>query len=381
MNIISFFQVNFGNDDKTNSFLKKGRYTDILENVLHKFTPINRIRTFVMIPTLTEILNLDHSPSKYEERVRMRSNFLKKEREIDPEVVFWDYAEIYNLEKENNKPEGIFKNVLVSTNGDSIILTGSNKFYLQSNIENKINGKYKRIRMGMDGNKYMLHRVIGCTFVPVPKDKDIRTCVTNHINNNHGDNHYLNFEWCTDKENNLHGIEIGARKTGEVYYQQKPLLLEVISDNEFKGRKYVLKGLKDCEECGFQMNGLLQVVDGVKKSYYGHSVKLISLEEANNYEIGMPDDIKSLYLRDKNYFTMDIKPVIGEILEGPYKGFQFSFFGSAEVNDWFQMRNVFKVLQGERLSHKNCKWRYGTISESIPFHNKLTDEIYQTLNR
>ena len=123
MNIISFFQVNFGNDDKTNSFLKKGRYTDILENVLHKFTPINRVRTFVMIPTLTEILNLDHSPSKYEERVRMRSNFLKKEREIDPEVVFWDYAEIYNLEKENNKPEGRFKNVLVSTNGDSIILS------------------------------------------------------------------------------------------------------------------------------------------------------------------------------------------------------------------------------------------------------------------
>lgn len=379
MNIVNFFQVNFGNDEKTNSLLKKGKYTNILENCLHKFTPINRVRTFVMIPTLTEILNLDHSPSKYEERVRMRSNFLKKERELDPEVVFWDYAEVYNLEKENNKPEGIFKNVLVSTNGDSIILTASNKFYLQSNIENKMNGKYKRIRMGMDGNKYMLHRVIGCTFVPVPKDKDIRSCITNHLDNNPGNNQYLNFEWATIKENNIHGIDIGARKTGDEYYQEKPFLLEVISDNKFKGRKYVLKGLKDCGECGFNIPGLLQVVNGIKKSYYGHDVKIISPEETNSYEIGMPDDIKSLFLTDRNYFSTDIKPIIGEVIEGPFKGFQFSFFGATELNRYFQQANVFKVISGERLTHKNCKWRYGTISEAIEIHNKLTNEIYQTL--
>ena len=377
MNIVNYIlsELNIIDNKKLTELVSNGKYDEIIMRTLEKLSPLNRRRVFLAIPTLSEELNIDHSPSKFNYRTKLKYKHITKDEYKN--VVFWDYAEIYNLEKENNKPEGIFKNVLVSTNGDVITIDELNNIYIQHGFNNTGDGKYKRIRINT--HKYMLHRVIGCTFVPIPKDKDIRTCVTNHLNNNHGDNHYLNFEWSTNKENNLHGIEIGARKTGEVYYQQKPLLLEVISDNEFKGRKYVLKGLNDCEKCGFQMDGLLQVVDGFKKSYYGHSVKLISLEEVNEYEIGMPDDIKSLYLRDKNYFTTDIKPVIGEILEGPYKGFQFSFFGSTEVNNWFQMRNVFKVLQGERLSHKNCKWRHGTISESIPIHNKLTNEIYQTL--
>lgn len=337
-------------------------------------------RIFDSIPTLTSMLNLTAEMS-VQERAKRRRAYIDKY----PDELHWDWMEFYpcTLYSDSNAREsGIWENVKVSSKGDIIYYHGANKRVFLNLNEDVIGETYNRVKIS--GTRYAIHRVVGCMYCPIPDellDKDISKLITNHKDLDRTNDGYSNLEWVTNGENVVHGFNKEKRLTGDEYFKQKYILMEVIADNRFKGRKYVINGLEQCTEAGFKWASLRYVVDGSKAHNFGHKASYISAEEAGRYEQGMPDDIKELFDKCRNYFGMDIKPVIGTVLSGPLAGKEFSFFGINETKQYFSQPNVLKVISGERKQHGGCTWRYGSIEEAIPLHNKLSPEELSSLNR
>ena len=59
--------------------------------------------------------------------------------------------------------------------------------------------------------RFMIHRLVACTFIPTSNKK----LVVNHIDGNRKNNHVDNLEWCTQKQNIAHAISIGIGTIGE----------------------------------------------------------------------------------------------------------------------------------------------------------------------
>lgn len=79
----------------------------------------------------------------------------------------------------------------------------------------RIMGKIKMIRA---------HRLVAEAFLVKPVGKD----VINHINSNRSDNRVENLEWCTIKENCIHGVE--SRKEKGIPYQTTKLTADQVED-------------------------------------------------------------------------------------------------------------------------------------------------------
>lgn len=338
-------------------------------------------RIFDTIPVLTDLLNLNEI-SDYNKRVKIRRDYIDKY----PNEVHWDYMEYYPCklyDQDTHREYVLHTHIKVSTNGDVIYYHGANKrVYINLNKDyHKDN--YNRVKLNTI--KYAVHRLVGTLFIPIPetlKDKGIENLITNHIDLVKSNDNYLNLEWTTNGENVKHSFNkdtpIGkrGRKTGESYYSDKYILLEVLATNRFKGRKFVINGLEQCKEAGLEWKSLYYVAKGERTHNYGFGASYIPAEETEKYPLGMPEDIKELFDKDRRYFSMDINPIIGK-----YNDIEFSCFGAQELNKHFVQANVLKVISGERKEHKKCTWRYGTLEEGIALHDNLTPELIEELNR
>lgn len=72
---------------------------------------------------------------------------------------------------------------------------------------------------GKKNKQLRVHRVVAQVFVPNPENKPH----VNHKDCNKLNNHYLNLEWCTSLENNLHAIANGRWNApkGQDHWQNK----------------------------------------------------------------------------------------------------------------------------------------------------------------
>lgn len=346
--------------------------------ILDKLPREVKKQIFDSIPTLTEELLLEEEKS-VSDKVNKRYKAIKE----SPGEVFWDFPDHCQFTGYNNEHSKFvtIPNTKISTNGDIIRYYDSVGRIFLSLANESVPSKYRRLRANR--KHYAIHRLVGCTFIPIPDEllcREVSTLVTNHKNLVVTDNSVENLEWVTLSGNTVHAQEAGAILVGEEYFKTKPILMEVIAENRFKGRKFVLQGFDHCKENGFDYNSLYYVTTGHMAYSFGHSAKYISLEEVNQYHLGMPEDIKTFFTNCRDYFSPAIKPVVGKVLTGPYQGVEFSMFGVGELTRYgFQHANVLKVCKGDRKSHRNCSWKQVSLEEGIRLHGLLTEEVLRTL--
>lgn len=98
--------------------------------------------------------------------------------------------------------------LIIDLENKTILKTHKNeKGYEQLFIKNK--NKTKVIR---------IHRIVAHAFCPKPErhqDKDYSELEVNHIDGIKNNNYYTNLEWCTHKENQIHGVKNGLLRSGE----------------------------------------------------------------------------------------------------------------------------------------------------------------------
>lgn len=89
------------------------------------------------------------------------------------------------------------------------------------NIKGKIlspndNGRgYLSVQLGRKGGRRYIHRLVAEIFIDNHKDLS----EVNHLNNNRGDNHYSNLEWCTRAYNTKYKETMGTQLKGEEIYK------------------------------------------------------------------------------------------------------------------------------------------------------------------
>lgn len=107
------------------------------------------------------------------------------------------------------------------------------KFGKEKILKPGIDGKgYYIISLSLDNIRktYLIHRLVGLTFIPNPEDK----ATINHINGIKTDNNISNLEWNTAKENYQHAVNTGLSNKGEKNGRSKlteEQVLEIRSSN------------------------------------------------------------------------------------------------------------------------------------------------------
>ncbi len=84
-----------------------------------------------------------------------------------------------------------------------------------------------------------VHRLVALAFVERVEGKD----EINHKDGNKLNNHYLNLEWCTHKENMQHASLLGLMATGQHHGKSKPTKSDVLQIRRMIDRNWKLKDI------------------------------------------------------------------------------------------------------------------------------------------
>jgi hypothetical protein len=138
------------------------------------------------------------------------------------------------LDKEIFKPISFNKNYLISNLGRAYVKEHYSTKYISSKYLKltKLTTGYSTITI--DGKKYLVHRLVATEFI---KKESEEKNIVNHIDSDRLNNKVENLEWCTLKENIIHGVS----KDRFSHKLNRHQVLEILNNNELCTKELSIK--------------------------------------------------------------------------------------------------------------------------------------------
>lgn len=139
---------------------------------------------------------------------------------------------------------------------------------------------YKRVVLYTPKRKrFFIHRLVALNFCNGYSEN----LVVNHIDGNKLNNHYMNLEWITRSENDLHAEKIGLRKNH--YIPQKPKYMirtfDLLSNKTIK----IYNNREEfCAENGFAKSSVQNML---VRGYFGKNENKIGIETALKFQVDL----------------------------------------------------------------------------------------------
>lgn len=121
-----------------------------------------------------------------------------------PNYMISNHGEVLQVEQTIKRKAGIVKPCKASQKG-----------YLQVQL---IDGYTRKF--------FYVHKLVAQAFIPNPN----KYPKVNHIDANHHNNHYKNLEWCTQKQNVHHALNMRMHPHGEKFIEKRPVAIQMIKD-------------------------------------------------------------------------------------------------------------------------------------------------------
>ena len=313
-------------------------------------------------------LNFDWDNTTLDERAQMRWDYIQEQKKKDPNYVGYDFPEHFSSThgKSNISLESCDKRKLISTIGQVIFIRYNE---LRTSFGSVGPEKYRTVifRINQRSLVNRLHRVVGCTFIPVPKDLfELKTdLVINHKNDNRLCNFVSNLEWCTSGVNTLKAVETGALKS-------RGLKFTITLPGEHRGKVYYFLNRDMAEEYGFRAVGLTNSLN-LNMEYLFGVWSYVTREFVLSQTLGIPKEMLDV-IRDPKLGRVNATATVGTIVtEGPCKGQRFAIFGSAQIKEIGFERPVISFAIRDKTISQSCTWERMTREEAVNIPIGLTE--------
>lgn len=352
---------------------------EVIPNVLMKDLGIR--------PLFRVINDDDKFESTIVDRVRCRNDalinqahYIREKLKEDPDAEFWDFLSYVSYK---TQVKLFTSTVMVSTKG-RIAYQLNDGVHISTGT---LSGKYLQahIEVGFDGKSYVniyIHRAVACTFLPKPekyKDIDYSKLEANHLDGVKTNPHFLNLEWGTKSDNLKHAVKTGLIKSGKDSERTKPMVGKVIQDIDIKGQEFIVNGRKEIIDACLDPMTIYSAVKGKTAVGYGCEWRYAT-DADKDIPHGFPERLLYLAKYDKVILNKDLRPLLGEILEGENKGLKFVLMGGLEVKSLgFQQAHISRVCNGILKTHGGCSWKYITLKESWDYQRSLTPDQLESI--
>ena len=222
---------------------------------------------------------------------------------------------------------------------------------------------YKQVVCSISGKtiNIVLHRLIGCCFVPLTDDvkQHPKYLEVNHINGDKLDLEIINLEWTTQTGNRNHAVKNGLAPSGKTHAETKPVKGRVIR-GKFIGYEFVLFGGNNLEQYGFDQAAVSNAANGKLKSH-GNVQWVFATEEDIK---SLPHELSAEIAKDlkdtcpiAKYKTIGVNIETGEIVE---------FIGKKKCKELgFNPEAIGNMIAGRTSSHKGHTWRYELLESGL----------------
>lgn len=213
--------------------------------------------------------------------IRVLRKALDKKLELDPDYEVFVPFQYYRYKPVVKKDEGLFissDEYLVSNKGNVLFKRGARTLRKPQVMDNG----YISIKVHVLGKlmRVQSHRLIASLFVfpkPELESIDLSILQVNHCNGIKADWSLSNLEWSTGSENVVHGRRTGLYPDGKQNHRTKPIKGKVLS-GENAGYEFILFGVNDCIESGFNRSNVAACIAGRIK-YHKNCVFTFATED------------------------------------------------------------------------------------------------------
>lgn len=330
------------------------------------------------INLISDILSLSLAKEDHETTVQARWDYIQQQLAIDVNWVGYDYAECYNGRVDLLN---VFPGYIISTTGKMYKLIDKENFKVLKNNLNSYTSKTIKNISG-EKNQILLHRVVASTFIPRPelhKNTPYYKLEVNHKDGKKINNYTSNLEWCTTRENLKHAHENDLVSSGERDARTIYVLGEIKVQGPYKGQQFVLAGKSDIQKNGFNQGNIHLCVSGKIKTSTGCHWKIISKDMINNFLRKVPAGYIDFFNSLGPASNTSSKPILGTIVNGPHKGYQFCLIGVKEQKaSGFTPSGVSNV-RGTGKIYYGCLWESIDMEDIHKYPRGLNKEIFDTI--